>query len=40
MAKKTILIIEDETLIVLGLRDALEFEGRPARNFAEAFAAH
>jgi len=27
MAKKTILIIEDETLIVLGLRDALEFEG-------------
>ncbi|MCU0657328.1 MAG: response regulator [Polyangiaceae bacterium] len=25
--KKTILIIEDETLIVLGLRDALEFEG-------------
>lgn len=26
-AKKTILIIEDETLIVLGLRDALEFEG-------------
>jgi DNA-binding response OmpR family regulator len=26
-AKKTILIIEDETFIVLGLRDALEFEG-------------
>lgn len=26
-SKKTILIIEDETLIVLGLRDALEFEG-------------
>lgn len=26
-SKKTILIIEDETFIVLGLRDALEFEG-------------
>jgi len=26
-AKKTILIIEDEPHIVLGLKDALEFEG-------------